>query len=163
MEPEGAFLRFINQLDDQKVDAMIGRPALPAALLLAPLLLASPALAQGQAQPDEQRRATLGPGPAEAEGRRSDFLGDNGALFPDRAQRVGIAAEPFVRDDGSRGTRTGLVGSVPVAPNTSLDLGLFRVNRTSSRDRDMNRLQPMRDVNERRSTMAAVGLRVRFR
>jgi hypothetical protein len=140
---------------------MIGRPALPAALLLAPLLLASPALAQ--AVPDEVQRTTLGPSYADNQGRQSDFVGNDGTLFSNQTRGLGVATQPFVRDDGSRGTRTGVVGSVPVAPNTSLDMGLFRVNRTTARDRDWNRLQPMRDVNERSSTMAAVGLKMRFR
>ncbi len=143
---------------------MIGRPALPAALLLAPLLLvATPALAQGRSEPDVGVRATLGPSYAEAEGRRSDFVGQDGALFPGSTRGVGIATEPFVRDDGSRGTRTGVIGSMPVAPNTSLDMGLFRVNRTNARERDMSRMRPMQDVGERTSTMAAVGLKMRFR
>jgi hypothetical protein len=140
---------------------MIGRSAMPAALMLAPLLLASPALAQ--AVPDEVRKTTLGPSYADAQGRQSDFVSDDGTLFPGEVRGVGVATQPFVRDDGSRGTRTGVVGSLPVAPNTSLDMGLFRVNRTSTRERDMARLQPMRDVGERTSTMAAVGLKVRFR
>jgi hypothetical protein len=142
---------------------MICRPALSAALVLAPLLFASPALAQQQPEQDEVRRPTLGPSPSDDQGRRSDFVRDDGRLFSDRVEGVGVASQPFVRDDGSRGTRSGVVGSMPVAPNTSLDLGLFRVNRTSARDRNWNRLQPMRDVNERSSTMAAVGLKFRFR
>ena len=141
---------------------MIGRPALLAALTLAPLLLASPVLAQSQSVPAEQR-PTLGPSYAEAQGRHSDFVGDDGALFPEHSRGVGVASQPFVRDDGSRGTRTGLVGSVPVTANTNLGIGLFSVNRISPRERDFKRMQPMRDVNERGSTMAAIGLSVRFR
>jgi hypothetical protein len=159
------FLRYINQLDFKRVDAMKGRPALLAALTLAPLLLAGPALAQAQPGPDELPRSRIaGPSYAEAHGPRNDFVGQDGALFPEgRSRGVGVSAQPLIRDDGSRATRTGVVGSLPVAPNTSLDLGLFRVNRISQRERDLNRLQPMRDVNERGSTMAAVGLKVRFR
>ncbi len=142
---------------------MIGRPALPAALLIAPLLLASPALAQAQPEPAEDRRQALGPSLSEAEGRRSDFVGEDGALFPERSEGIAVATRPFVENDGSRGTRTGVVGSMAVAPGTSLDLGLFRVNRTSTRERELSRLQPMRDVGARTSTMAAVGLKVRFR
>lgn len=141
---------------------MIGRPALLAALTLAPLLLASPALAQSQAAIGGQR-TTLGPSYAEAQGRHSDFLGDDGALFPERSRGLGVSSQPFVREDGSRGTRTGLVGSVPISGNANLGLGLFSVNRISPRERDFKRMQPMRDVNERGSTMAAVGLSVRFR
>ncbi len=142
---------------------MIGRPALLAALSFAPLLLASPALAQSQPDPGQQRRTILGPSDAEARGRQSDFLSADGALFPERAQGVGLATQPFVRDDGARGTRTGLIGSLPLTENTNLGVGLFSVNRISPRERDLKRMQPMRDVNERRSTMAAVGLSVRFR
>lgn len=135
-----------------------------AALTLAPLLLASPALAQAQPDEGEDRRTTLGPSYAEMQGRQSDFVDRNGALFPEqRGRGIGVSNQPFVRDDGTKGTRTGLVGSVPVAPNTSLGVGLFSINRTNARDRDLGRLQPMRDVNERRSRMAAVGLSVRFR
>ncbi len=143
---------------------MTGRPAKLAALTLAPLLLATPALAQVQPDEGEDRRTTLGPSYAEMQGRQDDFVGRDGNLFPEgRGRGVGLSTEPFVRDDGSRGTRTGLVGSVPVAPNVNLGVGLFSVNRTSPRDRGMQRLQPMRDVNDRGSRMAAVGLSVRFR
>jgi hypothetical protein len=45
----------------------------------------------------------------------------------------------------------------------SLGVGLFSINRTSARERGMQRLQPMRDVNDRGSRMAAVGMSVRFR
>lgn len=143
---------------------MQGRPARLAALTLAPLLLATPALAQVQPDGGEIRKAQLGPSYSETQGRQSDFVGTDGALFPEsRGKGVGVSAQPFVRDDGTRGTRTGLVGSVPVAPNMNLGLGLFSINRTSARERSMQRLQPMRDVNERGSTMAAVGLSVRFK
>jgi hypothetical protein len=98
------------------------------------------------------------------QGRQSDFVGSDGALFPEqRGRGVGVAAQPFVREDGTRGTRAGLVGSVPVAPNMSLGVGIFSVNRTNPRDRGMQRLQPMRDVNDRGSRMAAVGMSIRFR
>jgi hypothetical protein len=135
-----------------------------AALMLAPLLLASPALAQVQPDEGEDRRTTLGPSYAEMQGRQSDFVGQDGTLFPEqRGRGVGVSAQPFVRDDGTKGTRAGLVGSVPVAPNMSLGVGLFSVNRTSPRERGMHRLQPMRDVNDRGSRMAAVGMSIRFK
>ncbi|HEX8402570.1 MAG TPA: hypothetical protein VF628_12800 [Allosphingosinicella sp.] len=139
------------------------RPACLAALTLAPLLLATPALAQVQTDEGDERRTTLGPSYAEMQGRQSDFVGQDGALFPDRASGLGVSAQPFVREDGSKATRTGLVGSVPVSSNMNVGVGLFSINRTSPRDRDLRRLQPMRDVNDRGSRMAAVGLSVRFR
>lgn len=142
---------------------MIGRPALLAALTLAPLLLAMPAQAQVGPDEGEVRRTILGPSNAEGQGRQNDFVGQDGTLFPERATGVGVSAQPFVRDDGTRGTRTGLIGSVPVAPNMNVGVGLFKINRTNARDRDLGRLQPMRDLNERRSTMAAVGMSLRFR
>ena len=134
-----------------------------AALTLAPLLLASPALAQVQPDGGDDRRGTLGPSYSEMQGRQNDFVGQDGTLFPEGARGVGVSSQPFVREDGSRGTRTGLVGSVPAAPNMNVGIGLFSINRTNARERDMRRLQPMRDVNERGSRMAAVGLSVRFR
>jgi hypothetical protein len=135
-----------------------------AALTLAPLLLATPALAQTQPDEGEDRRTTLGPSYAEMQGRQSDFVGNDGSLFPEqRGIGVGVAAQPFVREDGTKGTRSGLVGSVPVAPNMSLGVGLFSINRTSARERGLQRLQPMRDVNDRGSRMAAVGMSIRFR
>jgi hypothetical protein len=135
-----------------------------AALTLAPLLLASPALAQAQPDEGEDRRTTLGPSYAEMQGRQSDFVGQDGALFPERrGGPVSVSNQPFVSEDGTRGTRTGLVGSVPVAPNMSLGVGLFSINRTSARERGLQRLQPMRDVNDRGSRMAAVGMSIRFR
>ena len=135
-----------------------------AALMFAPLLLASPALAQAQPDDGEDRRTTLGPSYAEMQGRQSDFVDRDGALFPEqRGSGVGVSSQPFVRDDGTKGTRTGLVGSVPVAPNMSLGVGLFSINRTSARERGLQRLQPMRDVNDRGSRMAAVGMSIRFR
>jgi hypothetical protein len=98
------------------------------------------------------------------QGRQSDFVGNDGSLFPEqRGIGVGVAAQPFVREDGTKGTRSGLVGSVPVAPNMSLGVGLFSINRTSARERGLQRLQPMRDVNDRGSRMAAVGMSIRFR
>lgn len=142
---------------------MQGRPARLAALICAPLLLATPALAQVGPDGGETQRTTLGPSTAEMQGRQSDFVGQDGALFPEARRGVSASTQPFVNSDGTRGTRTGLVGSVPVAPNTSIGVGLFSINRTSARERNIGRLQPMRDVNERGSTMAAVGLSVRFR
>jgi hypothetical protein len=142
---------------------MTGRPARLAALICAPLLLATSALAQVGPDEGETPRTTLGPSTAEIQGRQSDFVGQDGSLFPERARGVGVSAQPFVNDDGTRGTRTGLIGSVPVAPNMNVGLGLFKINRTNARERDLGRFQPMRDLNERRSTMAAVGLSVRFR
>lgn len=134
-----------------------------AALMLAPLLLASPALAQAGPDDGEIQRPQLGPSYAEMQGRQSDFVGEDGALFPDARKGVSVSTQPFIREDGTRGTRNGLVGSVPVASNMNLGVGLFQVNRTSARERDFKRLQPMRDVGERGSTMAAVGLSVRFK
>jgi hypothetical protein len=142
---------------------MHGRPARWAALICAPLLLATPALAQVVPEAGEDRRTNLGPSYAELQGRQSDFVGQNGALFPERATGIGVSAQPFVRENGTKGRRSGLVGSVPVSSSMNLGLGLFSINKTSARDRDLRRLQPMRDVNERGSTMAAIGLSVRFK
>ncbi len=134
-----------------------------AALTLAPLLLATPALAQAQPGEGEDRRPTLGPSYAEMQGRQSDFVDREGSLFPETGRRFGVSTEPFMRSDGTTGKRTGLVASTPVAPNVNLGVGLFSINKTSPAERDFKRLQPMRDVNERGSRMAAVGLSVRFK
>ena len=136
------------------------RFTLPRLCTLLLVAAAAPALAQSGVG---EERPVLGTSYVNAQGRISDFVGNDGQLFPERTQPgVGVAAQPFVREDGTRGTRTGLVGSMPVAPGASVDVGLFSVNRITMRERNLGRLNPMRDVNDRGSKMAAVGLSLRF-
>lgn len=131
------------------------------AAFFVPLLFASPSFAQTAAD-DGSVRPVERLGYAEVLGRRSDHLGPGGTVFPERAKGVGVSSQRFVQEDGSQARRNGLVGSLPIAPNMNLGVGLFSVTRYSARERDFKRTQPMKDVGERTGSLAAIGLSVRF-
>ena len=103
----------------------------------------------------------LGPSIVESTGGRSELVGRDGRVFPDRGPGLGITSSTTIRQDGSTGIRNGIVGSVPVAPDVELGVGLFSVTRYKG-EPDFKRSQPMRDVGERRNRLAAVGLKVKF-
>jgi hypothetical protein len=92
---------------------------------------------------------------------RSEFLGPDGRLFPDGRPGVGVTSTPFTSTDGARAVRNGIIGSMPVAPNVEIGVGLFSVTRYKG-EPDFKRSQPMRDVGERQNRLAAVGLKVKF-
>lgn len=92
---------------------------------------------------------------------RSDSVGPDGRVFPDGRPGLGVTSTPYARSDGSPAVRNGIIGSMPVAPNMDIGVGLFSVTRYR-RESEFRREQPMRDAGERRNRLAAVGLKVRF-
>lgn len=103
----------------------------------------------------------LGPNIVETSRARGDSVDQDGRVFPDRGAGVGLTSSPFVRSDGSPAIRNGIIGSVPVASNVELGVGLFSVTRYKG-EPNFKRVDPMRDAGERRNRLAAVGLKVRF-
>lgn len=134
-----------------------GKKAAAAGLLWA--MWCGPAAAQLWDQPEPER---LGPTITEEVRGRSDFVQPDGRLFPDGRPGVGVSSTPYTRSDGSVGLRSGIVGSVPLAPNTELGVGIFSVTRYKG-EPDFKRAEPMRDVAGRpNNRLAAVGLKVKF-
>jgi hypothetical protein len=103
----------------------------------------------------------LGPTIVETQRGRASHLGPDGRVFPDTRPGLGVTSTPVTREDGSRATRNGIIGSMPVAPNMELGVGVFAVTRYKG-EPDFKRTQPMRDVGERQNRLAAVGLKVKF-
>jgi hypothetical protein len=103
----------------------------------------------------------LGPSIVESARGRSGTVGPDGRLFPDTRPGLGVTSTPVTREDGSPATRNGIIGSMPVAPNMEVGVGLFSVTRYKG-EPDFKRSQPMRDVGERQNRLAAVGLKVKF-
>jgi hypothetical protein len=87
-------------------------------------------------------------------------------LPPDRARRndprISVSATPYRMSDGSQTLRKGLVGSLPIAPNVDLGLGLFEVNRTSPEEKALIKSNPIKDVRPETDRTAALGLSFRF-
>lgn len=131
------------------------------AAVLLPLLFASPALAQGSSNAvNEQLTRSLGPSYAPAS--RGESFGASGALFPDHASGLSVSRTPIVQEDGTETVRRTVVGSVPIADNVNLGIGLFSVHGARVKERNFARAQPMEDVFARGKTVAAVGLSLRF-
>ena len=133
-----------------------GKKAAAAGLLW--VAICAPCGAQSYNGPRLER---LGPSIAESSRGRADSVGPDGRLFPDGMPGIGITSTPYTSSNGSPVTRNGIVGSVAVAPNMELGVGLFSVTRYKG-ERDFSRAEPMRDAGERRNRLAAVGLKVRF-
>ncbi len=85
-----------------------------------------------------------------------------GAGFISGTAGVRVARDTFIVEDGSANVRKGVVGSLPVAENVSVGLGLYKVSRYSNKEPNFVRLRPMEDVDGRHQRIAAVGLSVRF-
>lgn len=130
---------------------LLSRCALVSALAL-PLVLATPALAQAPAGASSQSRV-FGPSYVPAEAPHT---------LPVSTSGFNLARETFTEEDGSPATRKGVVGSLPLAPNLSLGVGLLQVNRTKQRERALARTRPMSDVGGRQDRIAAIGLSFRF-
>lgn len=133
-----------------------GKKAAAAGLLWA--AMCAPCAAQSYNQPRLER---LGPSIADTSRGRGDSVGPDGRVFPDGQPGIGITSMPYTSSDGSPATRNGIVGSMSVAPNMELGVGLFSVTRFKG-ERHFGRAEPMRDAYERRNRLAAVGLKVRF-
>jgi hypothetical protein len=128
--------------------------------VLVPLLLASPAGARGSSNigSEQLTRSGLSYAPVS----RLERPGSAGALFPDHATGVSISQIPIVQEDGSETVRRTIVGSMPIAENLNVGLGLFSVNGARVTERSFARSRPMEDVFARGKTVAAVGLSLRF-
>jgi hypothetical protein len=134
-----------------------GRYAAAAGLLWA--AICAPCAAQLQDYVEAER---LGPSIVESARGRGDFVRPDGTLFPDSRPGLGVTSTPYTRSDGSTGVRSGIIGSMPLAPNTELGIGVFSVTRYKG-DPDFKRAEPMRDVAGRpNNRLAAVGLKVKF-
>jgi hypothetical protein len=86
----------------------------------------------------------------------------SGGLFPSHLSGVSVSQQPTIEQDGSTTVRNRLVGSVPIADNINLGIGLFSVDGARVKEREFRRSVPMSDVFGRDKTVAAVGLSVRF-
>lgn len=128
-----------------------------AAALLLPLVFTAPLKAQGSAGVRGNDRAIAGPSNISPGESRTSYL-------PLREGRSGISFStiPIVQQDGSAGYRRALVGSVPLARNVSVGVGLIKVIRSSRKERPLARIRPMSDTGGRTDRIAAVGLSIRF-
>ena len=95
-------------------------------------------------------------------GRISDRSSTRGALFPERADGLGISSQREFDEDGSRSGRKGLIASTPIAENVNVGVGIFSVTRYSPKERELSRTSPMKDVGQRTGSLAAVGMSIRF-
>ena len=68
----------------------------------------------------------------------------------------------MIREDGSRSVSRTVVGSMPVADNIDIGIGLFSVRGASNKERNFARSRPMRDVFGQDKRIAAVGFSLRF-
>jgi hypothetical protein len=134
-----------------------GKTAAAAGLLWAGLCAPCAAQLQDYAEPER-----LGPSIVDSARGRSDFVRPDGTLFPNSRPGVGVTSTPYTRSDGSTGVRSGIIGSLALAPNTELGIGVFSVTRYKG-EPDFKRTEPMRDVAGRpNNRLAAVGVKVRF-
>jgi hypothetical protein len=115
------------------------------------LALASPAAAQGPLV-EGGENPLYGPARPSAESAR----------LPRRERAVSFTREDILREDGRPGTRTRIVGSLPLAANAELNLGLISVAHAGAKEFDRRRVDPSREVVPPRSRIAAVGLSLRF-
>jgi hypothetical protein len=133
------------------------------AAVLLPLLYASPVAAQDVVNGNSSRLTnSLGSiyGPSSQSLAREP--GRSGALFPEARRGISVAERPMIREDGTRGVSRTVVGSVPVADNIDIGIGLFSVRGTSNKERNFARSRPMRDVFGQDKRIAAVGFSLRF-
>lgn len=128
-----------------------------AAALLLPLVFTTPSKAQGPAGVRGDDRAMVGPSYLPSRESRTSYL-------PLRSGSAGISISttPIVQQDGSAVYRKTLVGSLPLARDVSLGVGLIEVTRTSHKERSLDRIRPLSDTGGRSDRIAAVGLSVRF-
>lgn len=77
-------------------------------------------------------------------------------------QGVRVDRYAYVSDGGGADVRQGVVGTLPVADNASIGLGLYRVTRYSRGEPNFKKLLPMEDVDGRHQRIAAVGMSIRF-
>ena len=75
---------------------------------------------------------------------------------------MAVSRTPIVEEDGTTTISQTLVGSLPVARNVNLGVGLFSVQGARTKERNFTRAEPMADVFARDKTVAAVGLSFRF-
>lgn len=128
-----------------------------AAALLLPLVFTAPVQAQGPADVRSDTRAIPGPSYSPARESRTAYLPmrDGGTGFS-------LSTHPIIQDDGSAVYRKTLVGSVRMAPNVTLGVGLVEITRTSHKERALSRIRPMSDTEGRSDRIAAVGLSFSF-
>ncbi|MDT9600147.1 hypothetical protein [Sphingosinicella rhizophila] len=86
---------------------------------------------------------------------------DTLAFLKRETRRVPIE-RPLAETPSGSLLRDGIVGSLPVARNIDLRIGLLKVLRGKSREPALSRSHPMRDLAGRHERVAAAGLNFNF-
>lgn len=131
------------------------------AAVLLPFVFASPGVAQDTVN-NSGGQLTSRLGPSYVPSSPSLVAREGTGLFPDHASGISVSQMPIVEQDGTQRVRKTLVGSLPIADNVNIGVGLFSVIGARVKEREFRRAQPMTDVFPRDKTVAAVGLSVRF-
>ena len=126
-----------------------------AAALLLPFVSAVPA--RGQADDRSANRVIGGPTYMPVREARTPYL-----PLAQRGPTVSVSSSPFIQRDGSAVYRKSLIGSLPVARDVNIGLGLIEVTRTSPKEKSLQRMQPITDTLGRSDRIAAIGLSVSF-
>ncbi|QAY76939.1 hypothetical protein [Sphingosinicella sp. BN140058] len=92
---------------------------------------------------------------------RAPRSGDTGKMLR-RDRRVQMAGDPLLGLDGLPVMTNGMVGRLPILDRVDVGLGLFTVTGASTRERELRKTDPIRDVAPRTSRLAGAGLRVNF-
>jgi len=79
-----------------------------------------------------------------------------------RDRRMQMAGDPLLGLDGLPVMTNGMVGRLPILDRVDVGLGLFTVTGASTRERELRKTDPIRDVAPRTSRVAGAGLRVNF-
>lgn len=124
----------------------------------AALLLSCAFAAPGSAQ--ETGVARLGPSIIPQAHRPGANPGDG--LFSNVPSGFSTGTRAIGDADGSRSVNTRMVGTVDVDTNTRLGVGLFRVNRYSSREPGFQRTSTITNMGGRTQNIAAVGMSLKF-
>ena len=87
---------------------------------------------------------------------------ERGPLFRDQRRGFSLSQQSFVREDGSPGSGTRLIGSLPVSDSVDVGVGIFSIVGQTEKESVRRRTDPQRDVRVRDGRMAAVGFALRF-
>jgi hypothetical protein len=117
------------------------------------LVLASPAAAQGQIM-EGGEYLTYGPALPDDE--------EYGGALPDLASALDVSRGREGGASGRTATRNRIVGSMPLADNADLNLGLISVVHVGARELDRRRTDLSREIRPPESRIAAVGVSLRF-
>jgi hypothetical protein len=115
------------------------------------LILASPAAAQGRFVEGGEYQS-YGPAPPD----------ESGAALPREARVLNFSADEGLDASGRPAAGSGIVGSLPLAVNADLHLGLISVVHAGARELDRRRTDLSREIRPPQSRVAAVGVSLRF-